>query len=55
MISIVTETISCLTKDDCEKYGVTLISLKNIVGGNSGTDYIGKVDLKADSYTLPPS
>ncbi len=55
MISIVTETISCLTKEDCEKYGVRLISLKNICGGEAGADYIGRVDLKADSYTLPPT
>lgn len=53
-MKIVTESISCLTTEDCSKYGVTLLPLYNVCRGEMAKDFIGNYD-NEDSFTLPPS
>lgn len=55
MIALITESIACLTEEDCKKYGVTVIPLTNVVGGSRMTDRVGGVDADRGSFTLPPS
>lgn len=53
MITLITESISCMTEEDCRKYGVTVLPLENVIGGKKVTDYIGDNGIEDGSFTLP--
>lgn len=54
-MKIVTESISCLTEEDCRKLGVTMLPLFNISEGEVAPDFIGEFNVSENSFTLPPS
>lgn len=55
MIRVITESISCMTAQDCADYGVSLLPLKNVFGGVPVEDKIANFKVAQDGFTMPPS